>query len=301
MKLAFFLGCNIPTQAYNYEVSVRKIAEVFDIELMDIQDFGCCGELTEAMDYYTSLVFSARNIALAEKECLDILTACNGCFASLNKAIFALRDSHLRSRVNETLKEISNNMEMDARPNIIYKGTSKVFHVHQLLYDSIGLSKIKEKIVHNLKNVSVSCHNGCHILRPNNILGFDDPESPKKLEELVALTGAKIVEPMGNEQCCGSLLSLCDVDSAQSLAIESLERKGEVDAIVVGCPSCFKQFDMGQIIARKNFNNELNIPILFYTELLGLALGLEAKDIGLNVVHKIKPDVFLEKLGVSNG
>jgi heterodisulfide reductase subunit B len=162
MKLAFFLGCNVPTQAYNYEASVRKIAEVFDIELVDIADFGCCGEPTEAMDHYTSLVFSARNIALAEKEGLDIVTACNGCFASLKKAIIALKDPNLRLKVNETLKE------MDNQTNLSYKGKSNVFHVHQILYDHIGLSKIKEKIVKNFNNVAVSCHNGCHILRPND-------------------------------------------------------------------------------------------------------------------------------------
>jgi len=169
------------------------------------------------------------------------------------------------------------------------------------MYDIVGLSKIKKKIVHSLKNVSISCHNGCHILRPSNILGFDDPENPRKLEELVALTGARIVQPMGIEQCCGSVLSLCDLDAAQSLAMESLERKGEVDAIVVGCPFCFKQFDIGQIIARKKFNKKLNIPILFYSELLGLALGLDPKDLGLIVAHKIRTDGFLEKVRVSNG
>jgi len=291
MKLAFFLGCNVPTQVYNYEASVRKIADVFEIKVVDIADFGCCGELTETMDYHTSLVFSARNIALAEKEGLDILTLCNGCFSSLNKAIFALRDPHLRSRVNETLKEIG----------LSYKGKSQVFHFHQLMYNIVGPSKIKEKIVFNLSDVSVSCHNGCHILRPSDVLGFDDPENPRKLEELVALTGARIVKPMGIEQCCGSVLSLCDLDAAQSLAIESIERKGKVDAIVVGCPFCFKQFDIGQIVARKKFNKELNIPILFYAELLGLALGFDAKDLGLNVIHKISTEGFLKKLGVSNG
>jgi heterodisulfide reductase subunit B len=281
----------VPTQVYNYEAAVRKIAEAFDIKLVDIADFGCCGELTEAMDYYTALVFSARNIALAEKEGLDVLTLCNGCFASLNKAIFALKDPHLRSRVNETLKKIG----------LSYKGKSRVFHFHQLMYDVVGVSKIKEKVVFKLNNVAVSCHNGCHILRPNDVLRFDDPENPRKLEELVALTGAKIVKPKGIEQCCGSVLSICDLDTAQSLAIESIERKGEVDAIIVGCPFCFKQFDMGQIVARKKFNKELNIPILLYAELLGLALGFEAKDLGLHVVHKIRTDGFLEKLGVSNG
>ncbi|NIQ06035.1 MAG: CoB--CoM heterodisulfide reductase subunit B [Candidatus Korarchaeota archaeon] len=290
MNLAFFLGCNVPTQVYNYEISVRKIAEVFEIELIDILDFGCCGELTEPMDYYTSLVFSARNIALAEKEDLDILTLCNGCFCSLNKAISALRDPHLRSRVNGTLKKIG----------LSYQGKSSVFHFHQLMYDTIGPSRIKEKIVSNLNEVSVSCHNGCHILRPSDVLGFDDPEKPTKLEELVALTGVQIVNPIGIEQCCGSFLSLHDLDAAQSFAIESIERKGEVDAIVVGCPFCFKQFDIGQVVARRKFNKDLDIPILFYAELLGLALGFEAKDLGLNVIHKIRTNEFLGKLGVSN-
>lgn len=301
MKFAFFLGCNVPTQVYNYEASVRKIAEALEIELIDIADFGCCGELTEALDYYTSIVFSARNIALAEKEGLDILTLCNGCFASLNKAIFALRDSHLRSRVNETLKQIGTSKAQSEPSPIIYKGKSRVIHFHQLLYDIIGLPEIKEKIVLNFENVSVSCHNGCHILRPSEILGFDDPENPKKLEDLVALTGARIVKPLGLEQCCGSVLSLSDLDTSQLLAIDSIERKGTVDAIIVGCPFCFKQFDMGQFIARRKFNKELNIPILFYAELLGLAFGIEAKELGLSVGHKIRLDGFLEKLGVSNG
>ncbi len=291
MNLAFFLGCNVPTQVYNYEASVRKISEAFKIKLVDVPDFGCCGELTEAMDHYTSLVFSARNIALAEKEGLDLLTLCNGCFSSLSKAILALRDSHRRSEVNETLKKIG----------LSYQGKSKVFHFHQLMYDIVGPSKIKEKLVLDFNGVSVSCHNGCHILRPSDVLRFDDPENPRKLEELVALTGAQIVKPVGNEQCCGSVLSLCDLDAAQSLAIESIERKGEVDAIVVGCPFCFKQFDMGQVVARKKFNKELNIPVLLYAELLGLALGFEAKDLGLDAVHKIRTEEFLKKSGVSNG
>lgn len=291
MNLAFFLGCNVPTQVYNYEASVRKIADAFNIKLVDIADFGCCGELTEAVDQYTSLVFSARNIALAEKEKLDILTLCNGCFASLNKAIFALKDSNLRKRVNDALGKLG----------LSYKGESKVFHFHQLLHDAIGISKIKEKVVLDLHNITVSCHNGCHILRPSDVLGYDDSENPRKLEELVTLTGALVVRPTGNEQCCGAVLSICDLGVAQTSALESIEKKGKVDAIVVGCPFCFKQFDMVQIIARKKFGKELNVPILFYAELLGLALGFEPKDLGLTVIHKIRTDDLLKKMGVSNG
>jgi heterodisulfide reductase subunit B len=290
MKLALFLGCNVPTQAFNYEAAVRKVADHFDVELVDIPDFGCCGEFTEGMDSYTSLVFAARNIALAEKKNLDILTLCNGCFLSLNKAKHELEDQQLKSRVNNVLGKI----------NLSYKGKSQIFHFHQLMYDIIGTSKIKEKIKVTLDGLAISYQNGCHILRPSDVLQFDDPEEPRKLEELVSMTGAKVVRPMGTEQCCGSFLLSHDTNVAYSLAIQSLERKGEVDAIVVGCPFCFRQLDMGQIIARRKFGKSFEIPVLFYAQLLGLALGFDEKDLGLDQIHKISTANFLQKVKRSN-
>src|SRR3990170_6932633 len=118
MKVALFLGCNVPTQAFNYEAAVRKVAERFNVELIDIPDFGCCGEFTENMDYYTSIAFAARNIALAEKENLDILTLCNGCFSALSRAKHELGDPHLRSQVNDVLGKIG----------LSYRGKAKVSH-----------------------------------------------------------------------------------------------------------------------------------------------------------------------------
>ncbi len=291
MKLALFLGCNVPTQAFNYEAAVRKVADHFDVELVDIPDFGCCGEFTEGMDSYTSLVFSARNIALAEKKNLDILTLCNGCFLSLNRARHELEDQQLRSKVNNVLEKI----------NLSYKGKSRIFHFHQLMHDVIGTSKIKEKIKVSLDGVAISYQNGCHILRPSDVLQFDDPEEPRKLEELMSLTGAKVVRPMGTEQCCGSFLLSHDTNVAYSLAIQSIERKGKVDAIVVGCPFCFRQLDMGQIIARRKFGKSFEIPVLFYAQLLGLALGFNDKDLGFDQIHKISTANFLQKVKRSNG
>jgi heterodisulfide reductase subunit B len=291
MKLAMFLGCNVPTQAFNYEAAVRKVADCFDVGLVDIPDFGCCGEFTEGIDSYTALVFAARNIALAEKKNLDILTLCNGCFLSLNKASNEMENPQLRSRVNDILGKI----------NLSYKGKSRIFHFHQLMHDIIGTSKIKEKLKISLDNVAISYQNGCHILRPSHVLQFDDPEEPKKLGELVSLTGAKVVHPMGTELCCGSFLLSHDTDVAYSLAVQSLERKGKVDAIVVGCPFCFRQLDMGQIIARRKFGKSFEIPVLFYAQLLGLALGFDARNLGFDKIHKISTRNFLQKVKHSNG
>lgn len=287
MKLALFLGCNVPTQAFNYEVAVRKVAERFNIELVDIPDFGCCGEFTENMDYFTSIVFAARNIALAEKENLDILTLCNGCFSSLSRAKHELEnDSQLRSKVNETLKKIG----------LSYKGKAKISHFHQLMHDAIGTNRIKEKVKHSLDSVAVSCQNGCHILRPSDVLQFDDPEEPKKLEELVSAIGAKVVQPMGGELCCGSFLLSQDTNVAYMMAVQSIERKGKIDAIVVGCPFCFRQLDMGQVIASRKFQKSFEIPVVFYAQLLGLALGFDAKELGFDQIHKISTANLLQKV-----
>jgi len=291
MRFAIFLGCNVPTQAFNYEAAVRKIVGQFDVELVDVPSFGCCGEFTETVDSFSSLVFSGRNIALAEERNLDILALCNGCFSALNRARHELEDQHLRTRVNRLLGQV----------NLVYRGESQIYHFHQLMYDLIGAQSIEEDIKVSLHDVAVSCQNGCHILRPSDVLKFDDPQEPTKLEDLISLTGAKDVRPLYAELCCGSFLLSHDTDVAYSLAIQSIERKGKVDAIVVGCPFCFRQLDIGQIIARRKFGKSFDIPVVFSAQLLGLALGFNPKDLGFHQIHKIKTANFLEKVGQLNG
>jgi heterodisulfide reductase subunit B len=292
MNFALFLGCNVPTQTFNYEAAARTVIEHFGIKLTDIPEFGCCGEFTEGMDYFSSVVFSARNIVLAEQKGLDIVTLCNGCFSALSRANHELQeDEDLKSRVNDVLEKLE----------LQYQGKSKIYHFHQLIYDVVGDSKIKKEIKTSLQDVSISCHNGCHILKPSDVLRFDDPEEPKKLEELVALTGARVVRPMGGELCCGSFLLSQNTDYAYAMAAQSIERKGNVDAIIVGCPFCFKQLDIVQIMAKRKFGKTFNVPILFYAQLLGLAMGHNEKELGLDAIHKISTAKFLEKVKQVNG
>jgi heterodisulfide reductase subunit B len=167
------------------------------------------------------------------------------------------------------------------------------------MHDAVGTNRIREKVEHNLDGLTVSCQNGCHILRPSDVLQFDDPEEPKKLEGLVAATGAKVVQPTGGELCCGSFLLGQDTNVAYMMAVQSIERKGKIDAIVVGCPFCFRQLDMGQVIASRKFQKNFNIPVVFYAQLLGLALGFDAKELGLDQIHKISTANLLQKVGKS--
>lgn len=285
MGYAFYPGCVIPLQAPNYEVSARAVMQELSLTFEDIEDFGCCGVLAGPIDGFTMLVFAARNIALAETKGLDIITLCNGCYGTLSKAAHQLEDEKTRERVNAVLKEIG----------LTVQGRTKVRHFHQILYDTIGLDEIKRRNKVDISALRIGCHNGCHLVKPADILHFDKATYPRKLEEMVGATGAQVITPQGFEHCCGSLLMPHDQDTSYAFAVEAVEQKGEVDAIVVNCPGCFRQLDLGQVMAKRKFNKVLATPVVFYSQLLGLALGIDPRKLGLDTMHKIKTALLLEK------
>lgn len=285
MSYAFYPGCVIPLQAPNYEVSARAVMKELAIPICDIDDFGCCGILAGPLDGFTMLTFAARNIALAETKGLDIITLCNGCFGTLSKAAHQLEKEEVRDKVNAVLKELG----------LEVQGKTKVYHFHQVLYDIIGLAEIKKRNKLDLSGCAIGCHNGCHLVKPSDVLHFDQAAYPRKLEDMVEATTARAVQPEGFEHCCGSLLLPHNQDSSYAFAVKAVEQKGAVDAIIVNCPGCFRQLDLGQVMAKRKFNKTLNTPVVFYSQLLGLALGISPKELGLDTVHKIKTGAFLEK------
>jgi heterodisulfide reductase subunit B len=290
MSYAFYPGCVIPLQAPNYEISAREVMKLLGVSLVDIEDFGCCGILANSLDGFTTLTFAARNIALAESKGLDIITLCNGCFGTLSKTTHQLEGETVRKKANNILQQIG----------LEVKGKTKVFHFHQILFDKIGLNEIKNRIKVDMSAIRIGCHHGCHILKPTDVLHYDKAAYPHKLEEMVRVTGAQVVPPQGFEHCCGSLLMPHDQNTSYAFALKAVEQKGPVDAIVVNCPGCFRQLDLGQVMAKRKFNKMLNIPVIFYSQLLGLALGIDSKLLGLETIHKIRTKSILEKLSLRN-
>ena len=286
MSYAFYPGCVIPLQAPNYEVSARAVMRELGVSFEDIEDFGCCGILAGPLDGFTALTFAARNIALAEAKGLDIIALCNGCFGTLSKAAHQLEEEETRKKVNTILKEIG----------LEVQGKTRVYHFHQILYDKIGLDEIKKQSNVDLSTVKIGCHHGCHILKPTDVLHYDKEICHHKLEEMVGATSAKVVTPQGFEHCCGSLLMPHDQDTSYAFAVKAVEQKGEVDAIIVNCPGCFRQLDLGQVMAKRKFNKVLKTPVIFYSQLIGLALGIDPKSLGLDTIHKIKTNTLLQKI-----
>jgi len=283
---ALFLGCTIPARQPSYELSARKALSKLGIELVDLADMTCCGPPpVESIDLEASLSVAAYNICLAEEADLNIVTLCAGCFQSLAVANAALRaDKNLKAKINGILSHAGKE----------FQGSKEVKHYIQVLADDVGMKRIKQNVSKPLSNLKVAAFYGCHVLRP---MKFDDPERPRILDDLVEALGAKSVEYRNKLKCCGGLLRGFSDELALDLAREKIlnTREAGVDCIATLCPFCFVALDIGQIQLKPKFNETYDMPVLHYSELLALALGIDPKEIALET-HKIRTDKVIAKI-----
>lgn len=290
MSYALFLGCIIPARELSYELSVRKVFKAFGVDLVDLEGSTCCAPIPiESIDFKTSLAVGAHNICLAEGLGLDLMTICNGCFQSLSRANALLRGRvDLKGEVNEILSKLGEE----------FKGVRSVKDYLQVLYSDLGLEKIKKNVSKPLKRLKAAVFYGCHVLKPSSILKFDDPEGPRVLDELVRATGAESVPYMYKLKCCGGLLRGISDEVARRLARDKLFNilKANVDCIVTVCPFCFIQLDVGQLEVSRMFNEQYNIPVLHYPELLGLSMSMGPKELALHT-HRVSTESLLSKIG----
>ncbi len=288
-KYAIFLGCTIPARQPNYELSARKSLAALEVELVDLANMTCCcPPPIQSINMEASLAVAAYNITLAEEADLDMLTLCSGCFESLAMANAMLkRDKHLKSKTNLLL----------AKAGKEFQGSKEVKHFLQVLRDDVGLEKIKQNVSTPLDNLKVAPFYGCHALRPSELLELDDPERPRILEQLIETIGAKPVEYRNKLKCCGGLLRGYSDDLALDLAREKLVNtsKAGADCIATLCPFCFVALDIGQVQIKGKFQENYDMPVMHYSELLALALGTDSSELALQT-HKIKVDKLLSKM-----
>ncbi len=274
LKYAIFLGCSIPYRVASYEISSRKILQKLGVELVEMPDYNCCGLPLDPADHDVMLTLAARNLCMAEKAGLNIITLCPGCAGTLRKVNKLLKeDKHERERVNSWLKEAG----------LEYKGTIEVKHLMQALAEDIGLERIKETVKKPLSNLSVAEHNGCHVVRPQKYIGFDDPEDPAILKSLIEVTGAKCLDYMDETECCGA--PIVGVNDRISLALtrDKLSHMKDVkaQAVITVCPFCHMMFDTNQTRIERTFNETYGMPVLHYPQLLGLSMGFTPEELAL--------------------
>ncbi len=287
-EYTLFLGCIIPARFPFMEKSTRMVLSKLGCVLHDLPEATCCPtkNIIKPMGDMEWYVTAARNLALAEKTGLDLIVPCNGCYSTLKSVETELLvNPHLRTKINSILSSAG----------LEYRGSIAVKHLVEALHDDIGIPRIKEQIIKPFDGMKIASHYGCHMLRPSSSIFFDDPNKPKKFDALIEALGAKSIEYETKMLCCGGNLNSADEpDDATAMArMKLLEVSKKADAITLTCPSCFMQYDSRQYLMQRS-GEKLNVPILYYPELLGLAMGFTAEELGMDM-HRIDVAEFLSK------
>ncbi len=288
MKYIPFFGCMMTTKFPWFEAAVRRTLDRIGVELVDVDGFTCCPDpiyfqARDKMEWYS---IAARNISIAEDLGHDIVTTCSGCTATLSEVNLALKeDENLKGLINKQLKKIGRE----------FKGSVDVRHAVTILRDDFGIERIIETVKRPLEGLKVAVHYGCHLLKPSRVMRVDDPDHPTILETLLEAIGA---EPIHHEMtllCCGRA---CVTDAIpQHMLADILEsvKSNEADCMGLICPTCFDEFDLGQVVLGRKLGKTFGVPIVYYFQLLGIAQGMGIEDVGLNR-HKVKIDRLLEMI-----
>jgi heterodisulfide reductase subunit B len=275
MKYALFLGCMIPQRIPSVEIAAKKVFEKLDIAAIELQGYSCCPDSVVArlLDRKMWLTLAARNLSLAEEQGLDLLVLCNGCYETLVEA------KEILKRDPQTAKEIG---EILAKTGKKYEGKVKVRHVIEVLYEDVGVDKIKKFVKKPLK-LRLAIHPGCHMFRETE--GGDIWRKPKQFEEIVKATGADVVKNKLDRLCCGfPVMQVNEEFALKRNLLPKLAAYQEhgIEGVVVSCPACNVQFETGQVLLRK-YGARYNIPCLHIVELLAMAFGYSAKELALDI------------------
>jgi len=275
-KYAIFLGCSIPARVNHYEASARMVLKELGVELVDLENFSCCGPVPlRSISFEMFLTASGRNLAVAEAEGLDIMCLCSGCFSSLVDANHHLKnDPKLRSDINKNLEPFETG----------YQGGIQVKHFLQVLHQDGGLKNIQERVTRRFDGLKVATHYGCHSIRPSAVVKFEDNRPPRMFDELVEAVGASSVPWKSKWACCGGPLLGVNESLAMDLCQNKLSDAKEwgADCLCTACPFCQVQFDTIQAKIASERKKAFDLPSILYPQLLGLAMGLDRDLLGVD-------------------
>jgi len=275
MKYQYYPGCSLEGTALEYQISTRAVMEAAGHELMEIEDWTCCGaSAAESLSHFLSLALPARILALAEKteKPDDILVPCSACYLNLKKVEEKIKkDPGLLEKMNEILSE----------SGLTLKGKVRVRHLLDVMANDVGAKTINSLVKKRLERFSFAPYYGCQCLRPYAI--FDDPESPRSMEPLIEATGARIHKWAMGSKCCGASHINTDPEVSMELVRVILMAARGADAIVTVCPMCQMNLEAYQGKISKIGHEDLHIPVLYLSQVIGLSLGLQAKDVRLDL------------------
>jgi heterodisulfide reductase subunit B len=273
MKYTYYPGCSVSATANIYQDSIKAIAPALDLELEELEDWNCCGATAYmSVKELMSFAISARNLALAEAHHRDVVTPCSACYTVLNKTNHYFAEyPDLRTKVGQALEA----------GGLSYSGNIRVRHLLDIIVNDIGYEKIASLVKKKLTGLKVAPYYGCQIVRPE--AGFDDPDEPTTMNRLVEALGAECIDYRMKTVCCGASL----MGTQEALALRlcknlllDAERKG-AHCLVTTCPLCQMNLDIYQGKINGLFKTKFNLPIIYFTQLIGIALDLPARELGL--------------------
>jgi len=284
-KYVFYPGCIMPTEQYAYEMSIRETLPIIGVELVDVKGFSCCGEPMKSVNQLMTLYLSARNLSIVQKEGLDLFAPCPMCHLSLSECQRIIENNgEIKDRINEMLSS----------EDLHYNGSINIVNIIDLLHDHIGINKIKNLVKKPLVNLKVATHYGCHLIRPSEVGRPVDSENPQKMEAVIKTLGAKPLDYAEKLDCCGAMIQANLPDSALTKTGQKLVAVKEqgFDVFVDVCPWCHRMFDSKQIKAGEIVATKLDVPVVYLTQLIGLAFGIDKKKLGMDLnlspVDKVK-------------
>ncbi|MHA1485289.1 MAG: CoB--CoM heterodisulfide reductase subunit B [Candidatus Thorarchaeota archaeon] len=289
---SFFLGCVMPNRFPNIEKSIRVVLPKIGIELEELEGASCCPApgVIRSFNEPTWLAIASRNLALAEKAGHDIITGCNGCYGTFKEALLVVHEHPDR------LKEVQ---KVFKGLGLKFKAKADAKHLIEVIYD-IGIEELKKSVTRPLTGLRVGVHYGCHLLKPSKNRPWKQTERHTFLDELVELTGAESVPYTDKFMCCGAGGGVrgSNAPVSNDIAVEKMRNMMDVgiDCVLNVCSFCHLQFEVAQAQVNKEIGEKkYQMPVIYYTQLLGLAMGLEPEELGLHQ-HMIKTQPMLDKI-----
>jgi heterodisulfide reductase subunit B len=271
----YFPGCSCSEEggAKAYDWSIKAVSRVLDFELRELDDWNCCGSTPSgSVDELGAFCLASRDLALAEKSGLDMVTPCSACYVIFNRTNSFLKEyPRIKDKVDEAL----------AAGDLKYNGSVRVRHALDIVTSDIGYDAIKAKVTKPLLGLKIAPYYGCQVVRPG--FGFDHPENPQSLEKLIASLGGEPTPFPLKTRCCGGSLIISEESLALDLNRKLLESasNSQAECLVTVCPLCQTNLDAYQSRVNQKFKTNYRLPVLFFTQLMGIAFGLEEKELGI--------------------
>lgn len=286
MKYAYYPGCSLHATAKEYEMSTQAVCRALGIQLLEIPDWSCCGASSaHSLNHDLGIGLSLRNLAKAEEMGLDVVTPCAACFSRLKAADAAVK------------KDPELGKSMAEKTGFHYRGTIEVLSLLEAV-DRLGAEPIQALVKRELSGLKAACYYGCLLVRPPDVVKFDDPEHPKSMDNIVTILGAEAVNWPYKTECCGASLSLSKSDLVVKLThdILSMAKRSGANCIVAACPLCQGNLDLRQSQVEGVYGEKFGLPVFYFTQLMGLAFGLPENSLGLNK-HMVTPGTVLASVG----